>query len=64
MTDEKKPEEQVEDPHGTPRKATDKNEQQPQDPMEDHGSSEGGDLSDEATGSGPSGGGDPGVPEH
>lgn len=68
MTDEKKQEE-VEDPHGTPRKADDQNEQQPQDPTEDHGSGpdtppgvqQGG---DEATGTGPSGGGDPGVPEH
>jgi hypothetical protein len=65
MTDEKKTEEQPEDPHGTPRKADDDNAQVPQDPMEDHGGGdEGLEGGDEATGTGPSGGGDPGVPEH
>ena len=64
MGDDKSKQDQV-DPHGTPRKADDKNEPKPQDPMEDHGGG-GGELEggDEATGTGPSGGGDAGVPEH
>lgn len=45
------------------RKATDDNEQKPQVPTDDHGTGSDPDGS-EATGTGPSGGGDPGVPEH
>jgi hypothetical protein len=61
--DPKEKDEPEVDPHGQPRRADDENAQVPQDPTDDHGG--GGDPDgSEATGTGPSGGGDPGVPEH